>query len=125
MGSGNLIDTNCIIDFGNGNLPISVKEYLSKIIDNRPSISIINKIEILGFTNQIPSVSELIDFVNVIGLTDDIVNETINIRKSIKIKLPDAIIAASAFSQNLTVLTRNTFDFKIIKGLQVINPWNL
>jgi predicted nucleic acid-binding protein len=101
MGSGYLIDTNCIIDFGNGNLPISVKEYLSKIIDNRPSISIINKIEILGFTNQIASVSELIDFLNIIGLTDDIVNETINIRKSIKIKLPDAIIAASALTKNL------------------------
>ena len=69
MGSGYLIDTNCIIDFGNGNLPISVKEYLSKIIDNRPSISIINEIEISGFTNQIPSVSELLDFVNFIGLT--------------------------------------------------------
>jgi hypothetical protein len=124
MGSGYLVDTNCIIDFGNGNLPISVKEYLSTIIDNQPCISIINKIEILSFSNQSTSILELLDYVNVIGLTNEIADITVSIRKSAKIKLPDAIIASTALKNDLVLITRNVTDFRKIVGLQVVNPWD-
>lgn len=59
---------------------------------------------------------------NVVALSDAIVETTIFIRKQIKIKLPDAIIAATALVNNFTLLTRNTDDFINIKGLNVINP---
>ncbi len=36
----------------------------------------------------------------IIGLNDKIVNKTIEIRKSFKIKIPDAIIAATALTGN-------------------------
>lgn len=55
-------------------------------------------------------------------LYDDIVNKTISIRKSNKIKLPDAIIAATALVYDLTLISRNTSDFKNIAGLQSIHP---
>jgi len=42
---------------------------------------------------------------------------------SLSIKLPDAIIAASALTANLPLLTRNTSDFLRIAELQTINPF--
>lgn len=47
---------------------------------------------------------------------------TIEIRKKYKIKLPDAIIAGTALTYSLTLVTRNTKDFDKIEGLSVINP---
>jgi hypothetical protein len=49
-------------------------------------------------------------------------NAVIALRKLIKIKLPDAIIAATALVHNLTLLSRNTHDFKNVPGLTVLNP---
>lgn len=47
----------------------------------------------------------------------------IDIRSTIAIKLPDAIIAVSALTENLPLLTRNTGDFKRIAGLKIIDPF--
>jgi len=49
--------------------------------------------------------------------------KTAEIRKVHKIKLPDAIIAATALIYNLTLITRNAKDFKNIDGLKIVNPF--
>jgi predicted nucleic acid-binding protein len=49
--------------------------------------------------------------------------QTIAIRKSNKTKLPDAIIAATALVNELTLITRNTADFKNITGLNLLDPY--
>jgi predicted nucleic acid-binding protein len=41
-----------------------------------------------------------------------------------KIKLPDAIIAATALTENYILVTRNIGDFKHIPGLELLNPWD-
>ncbi|MCF8232854.1 MAG: hypothetical protein K9J27_11755 [Bacteroidales bacterium] len=41
-----------------------------------------------------------------------------------KIKLPDAIIAATSLVYDLTLITRNSTDFKNIDELRLINPWD-
>jgi len=93
-----------------------------------PYISVITKIELLSFTAPRDSSKVLNDFVNdsiVLDLNEDVVNQTISIRKTTKTKLPDAIISATAMVYNLTLITRNTDDFKNIKGLKVVNPWQI
>ena len=45
-----------------------------------------------------------------------------DIRRNHTIKLPDAIIAATADCENLTLVTRNTNDFKKL-GLALIDPF--
>jgi len=40
-----------------------------------------------------------------------------------RIKTPDAIIAATALHHQLVLATRNTDDFKEIDGLNHINPF--
>lgn len=54
-----------------------------------------------------------------LDITDAVIEETINIRKAIKIKLPDAIIAATAIVNNLKILTDNTSDFIRVTGLKM------
>jgi len=38
------------------------------------------------------------------------------------VKLPDAIIAATALVHGLPLLTRNTTDFSALPGLTLLNP---
>ena len=45
------------------------------------------------------------------------------IRLQYKIKLPDAIIAATALEYALKLVTRNVADFNSIEGLNVVNPF--
>jgi predicted nucleic acid-binding protein len=61
----------------------------------------------------------------ILDIEEDIVNKTIIIKKSRRIKLPDAIIAATAIVHKITLVTRNTADFKGIEGLDLINPYDL
>jgi predicted nucleic acid-binding protein len=120
-----LIDTNSIINFANKKLPSSGSLFVSKVIDINPIISISNKIEVLGFAHPNNQMIELIEASTIIPLTDEMVDETIAIRKIHKIKLPDAIIAATAKTKNLTLITRNETDFDSVSGLTIINPWKI
>ena len=58
-------------------------------------------------------------------INKEIIQTCVNLRKSKIIKLPDAIVAATALVSNLTLTTRNVSDFKNIPGLKIINPWEL
>ena len=124
MGANYLIDTNIIIDFSENKLPSKAKSFIAPIIDDRPQLSIINKIELLGFSVVNDVIVELVETATIIGLTDSIVHKTIAIRKSHRVKLPDAIIAATAIEQGLILVTRNITDFQNINGLNMINPWD-
>jgi predicted nucleic acid-binding protein len=117
-----LIDTNSIINFANKKLPSSGSLFVSKVIDINPIISISNKIEVLGFAHPNNQMIELIEASTIIPLTDEMVDETIAIRKIHKIKLPDAIIPATTKTKNLTLITRNETDFDSVSGLTIINP---
>ncbi len=56
---------------------------------------------------------------------DEVVEQTIRLRKEYKIKLPDAIIAATAINHNLTLITRNEKDFEKISEVDFINPFEI
>jgi len=99
------------------------------LFETEVNLSVINQIEALGFNfeNQ-EEAQKCLQFVNastVYALNDQVVNQTIALRKQLKIKLPDAIVAATALTQGLAVLTRNAADFQKIPGLTVVNPFEL
>ena len=50
--------------------------------------------------------------------------KTAEIRKAHKLKLPDAIIAATAIVYDLTLISRNVPDFKNINGLKIMDIWD-
>ena len=120
-----LIDTNILIEFQAKKLPVSGQGFVAKIIDEEFTISIINKIEILGHHSVVKQTRDFVNLANAIELDKNVADKTIELRKSQKIKLPDAIIAASALLYNMTLITRNTLDFQNVRGLKLINPWKL
>jgi hypothetical protein len=65
-----------------------------------------------------------INDITVIELEQTIKIKTVALRKNYGIKLPDAIIAATAIQYDLTLITNNTKDFKIITELKHVNPFD-
>lgn len=55
-----------------------------------------------------------------VPFTENLVDLVANLRMKSKIKLPDAIIAATALHTKTPLLTRNTKDFRKIEGLQLL-----
>ncbi len=121
-----LLDTNTIIHYLNASLPPSAMLFMHTVVDEQSNISVISKIETLGYNfADVAEKNTMEAFVNasiILPINDDVVNQTITLRKSRKIKLPDAIIAATALVNKLTILTNNTADFKNINGITCIDP---
>jgi predicted nucleic acid-binding protein len=123
-----LIDTNAVIDYLSQKIPKKGMGLMSKIIDATPNVSVITKIEVLGFKapeQHYQLLENFMDDSSVLDLTSNVIDQSINIRKNHKTKLPDAIIAATAMVYGLTLITRNVDDFKNITLLKVINPHEL
>ena len=117
-----LLDTNIIIHLSYGELNTS--DFSSS--GDRLCISAITYMETLGYpfkTKEDESfVKMLCNSFDLYDLTKPIIEKTIEIRKRSKIKLPDAIIAASALVNNAALVTNNVKDFKTIDGISIINP---
>lgn len=124
MGKKYLIDSNVIIEYLGQSFPPDVNRKLTSIIDKEFNISFINRIEVLGFVTANQNEEDFIETSSIYYVDDEIINETIRLRKGHKIKVPDAIVAATAIVYELILLTRNIADFKNIKMLKVENPWD-
>lgn len=124
MGQGFLIDTNVVIGYLSNQLPPSS----ASAIDKLPGIiSVITRIELLGWYNatliQWSKLQPFVDNAQIYNLSEEIIQQTIALRQQYKIKLPDAVVAATAIVHNHILLIRNTDDFKSITNLSLENPW--
>lgn len=92
-------------------------------------ISVNTRMELLAWRNataqQISILKEFIDSTIIHNLEESVILGGIELRKNYRIKLPDAIIAATALVYDLTLVTRNIDDFKNLEGIDLINPWKL
>ncbi len=128
MGKIYLIDTNVIIDYTSNLLPEAAIDFVEHLFENEFQISNITFIETLGFNEKPDKLQQLeafLDLATVIPLDDLVTKTTIELRRQRKIKLPDAIIAATALAYKLTLITRNSKDFERITDLKVVNPYGL
>lgn len=123
-----LIDNNAISNFFSEFFTEKGMDFMAEVLDQTPIISVITEIEALSWINPDKAkeqiVKAFIEDATVLALTPAIVTQCISIRRSRKIKTPDAIMAATAIVHNLTIITSDS-DFKNISGLQVIDPLNL
>ena len=128
MGARHLIDSNVIIDYAANRLTDEANKYVENLFNNDFIISVVTLIEVLGYNDLPGKIKELEMFLNesyVFQLEQNIIQETILIRRNHKIKLGDAIIAATAITHGLIVMTRNTKDFEKIVAIKTINPYDL
>jgi predicted nucleic acid-binding protein len=123
-----LIDNNAISNFFSGLFSEKGMNFIAEVLDQTPTISVITEIESLSWVNTNKSKEEIVkSFIqdaNVLALTSSVVAQCIRIKRSRKIKTPDAIIAATAIVHNLTLITSDG-DFNSISGLNLIDPSRL
>jgi len=123
-----LIDNNVISNYFSELLSEKGMDLVSEIIDKTPNISVITEIEALSWIssdlNKEIVVKDFIQNANILPLTSSIVKQTILIRRSKKTKTPDAIIAATAIVNDLSLITSDK-GFDNIKGLKIIDPKTL
>lgn len=125
MGQKNyLIDTNVAIYYFGLALSKESEKFIDQILVVNYSISVINRIELLGFKvlsrNESETFNSYISNSRIFDLEENIILETIQIRKKYNIKLPDAIIAATCLVNNCILITNNIKDFDKITGLQLV-----
>mgnify|MGYP003508217894 CR=1 FL=1 len=121
-----LADSNTIIDYVGNKMPEKASLVLDDYFNEGFTLSVVSKIEVLGFNGNDDELKRIADFISlgsVVFIDDAIADKTIEVRKTHRIKLPDAIIAATALVYDFTLLTRNTADFTGIDGLKIVNPW--
>lgn len=110
------IDTNILLYYLKGN-----EDVVELISDNE--LNIFTKPEVLSFPNLTADdesqINGLFSNCTIIEPTQDIKDLTIELRKQYKLKLPDAIIAASAQILNLPLITADK-DFTKLKGMNII-----
>jgi predicted nucleic acid-binding protein len=126
MGIKYIWDTNIVIYYLQQQFPTAAEKFIDDALKvTQPCISTITEIELLCWKYATEKDMEVLhNFISdalVIELERPIKLKTAEIRKAHKIKLPDAIICASAFVYDLTLITRNTADFKRIQGLKMID----
>jgi len=105
-----VLDTNILIDFLQGHLP--AKRELKRY--EHPAISLVTWMEILVGSHSVDEEQQLRNFLTrfrLLPIEHDIAEQAVTLRRTHRLRLPDAIIWASAQVMNLLLVTRNTRDF--------------
>ncbi len=118
-----LIDTNILIYLSNDLLDIvDIFERYDELL-----ISRITHMEVLGYDFREAADEELVKALvsnfQILEIDERVGTSTIEVRKRKKIKLPDAIIYATALVNNCELVTANVKDFDGLEGgVIVFNP---
>ena len=115
-----LLDTNAVIYLLSGRLVVPLP-------DGQYSVSIITEIELLSFSGisaeEEQRIRDLLLLLDRVHLTDAVRDETIRLRRKNRLKLPDAIIAASALINDAVLLTNDqaysSIDGLVLESLQL------
>lgn len=118
-----LIDTNISIYYFGSILSEGSMTILDSLFKRKYYLSVINRIELLGFSNltenEFNSIETYVRSSTMLDLDEAVILETIRIRREYRVKLPDAIIAATCLVNGCCQVTKNKKDFDKIKGLEL------
>ena len=108
-----LIDTNVAIYVLEGH------NVVKGIMQCSAAVSVISEMELLGKQGLLPQeetkIRDLLNDCEILAFTDSIKTTTISLKKQYAIKLPDAIIAATAKHYGLLLITADK-GFKKVEG---------
>ena len=117
-GSSIFVDTNILLYFLKGD-----PDVIEMISDKNLVISFITELELLSFPERSldseDTIKQLLNNCTIVDINSEIKELTIELRKKSKLKLPDSIIAASAFYSDLPLLIADK-QFGTIKDLNII-----
>jgi len=116
--SGNklLLDTNAVLSV------LGSPKIFPALEGKEIFISFVTELELYSYpalkTEEEKNIGFFLGKATIIDITKDVKAKAILIRKKYKLKLPDAIICASAMSKNLVLVT-NDKQFKKVVGITV------
>ena len=122
-----LLDTNILIDAfaGRSDALRTLDEARAQNVD-WIGYSAVTRLEILGFSGLNAAdergLKDLLAEFQEAAITSAVVEQAIEIRKATRMKIPDALIAATAIVHEAELVTRNAMDFKSVGRLKMINP---
>jgi predicted nucleic acid-binding protein len=89
--------------------------------------SAVSYVEVLGYhqlTGQEMSYfKEFFAAAPVLGIDSTVLEQAVRLRQLRKMTLGDALVAGTALAHSLTLVTRNTDDFRWITDLSVLDPF--
>ena len=118
-----VFDSNILIDFLNCN------ETATEMLDSyqHKIISIITCLEVLSGTKNAEEeniAESLFNEFEITDITPAVRKAVVQLRREKRLKLPDAIIYATAKANNCKLVTRNIKDFDVLAA-DIILPYNL
>lgn len=123
-----LVDTNIILGFLGGHKEINIF-FQQNLTNQILSASQISRMELLGYPNitieEETSLNSFLLLVKILPITDAICNQAITLRRKTRLKLPDALIAATAICFDLVLITCDADllgNISNITSLKSINP---
>jgi predicted nucleic acid-binding protein len=120
-----VLDTNVIIDYLNGQEEL--KPLSEQIASGIGFVSVITRMELFAFPGLTPEGESglkcfLADLI-VVPLNDEIEQASIAIRRNTRLKLPDAIVAATACIKEAALITRDKHLLDISwPGINILVP---
>lgn len=120
-----LLDTNAVLGFLNGNEKISAF-FEKKLMQSNLHVSQITRMELLGYTNitsqEEMNLKKFLSYVQILPINDAVCNQAICLRQEKKMKLPDALIAATTICFNLVLVTCDSGLLNKSAHFRSINP---
>lgn len=107
-----LIDTDIFVDHLRGFAALEVGTY-------RVHYSVITRAELFAGSSATEQVTTLLAPFREVAIDRPIAERGGRVRRETGIRLPDALIAATAIEHRLSLVTRNRSDFDKVRGLRL------
>ena len=103
------------------------KDLRNFIAKNAPYISILSYLEVLGYhrlrKDDLQYFELFFQIAPLLPISEIVIQKAVDLRQQRKMSLGDAVIAGTALTHDLKLVTRNVADFQWIKDLELINPF--
>ena len=107
-----LVDTDVFVDHLRGATPLAVGKH-------RLHYSVITRAELVAGTSATAAVTTLLAPFRELVVDRDVAERAGRIRRETGIRMPDALIAATALEHRLSLATRNRRHFEPVRGLRL------
>lgn len=98
------------------------------VAEHGPAVSAVSYVEVLGYhqldEEERKYLAEFFRLARVLPLSQAVLDRAVVLRQQRKMSLGDALVAGTALSHRLTLVTRNVEDFQWIEELSLLNPFD-